>query len=421
MKWSFYNIITNNEGRYLLYNCLNEKVLLLEQNIKLFLEENSQNVNNIMYLHPDLYDCLCNEKFVVDESLDEVNYFLSQVKGSDTSSEYFNLIINPTLDCNLNCWYCYENHILNSSMSAEKVNAIKLLVRNKIINDDLKYFYLSFFGGEPLLEVKRLVLPLVDCFKKMCAENEIVFKCSFTTNASLLTPNITDNLYETGVEIHFQVPFDGNREYHDIVKKYTNGRGSYSNVINNVRYALDKDFDFTIRCNYTKDNILSFIDLIDDLKLYSNKNNLRFSFQKIWQEAEDDSMRDDVNRVISYLKESGFVKPVKIVGLPKCYADRENSVVVNYNGDVYKCTANDFISKEREGVLNLDGSITYNELYEERIAAKYTLEQCLDCKIFPICPACSRDRVNMKRGMKCRYENNILNLVNDRIGKIIEK
>ena len=40
-----------------------------------------------------------------------------------------------------------------------------------------------------------------------------------------------------------------------------------------------------------------------------------------------------------------------------CYADRANSVIVNYNGDVYKCTACDFAKTKREGKLNEDGTI----------------------------------------------------------------
>jgi len=34
-----------------------------------------------------------------------------------------------------------------------------------------------------------------------------------------------------------------------------------------------------------------------------------------------------------------------------------NSVIVNYNGDVYKCTACDFAKTKREGKLNEDGTI----------------------------------------------------------------
>ena len=66
-----------------------------------------------------------------------------------------------------------------------------------------------------------------------------------------------------------------------------------------------------------------------------------------------------------------------------CYADRANSVIVNYNGDVYKCTACDFAKTKREGKLNEDGTIH----------ALYSNKTCQECIIFPICDVCSQKRL----------------------------
>ena len=73
------------------------------------------------------------------------------------------------------------------------------------------------------------------------------------------------------------MPFDGDRDFHDSIKKHPNGTGTYDTVLQNVKYAASKGFAFTIRCNYTDKNILSFKKAIDDLSNIDSKENLVFS------------------------------------------------------------------------------------------------------------------------------------------------
>lgn len=68
-------------------------------------------------------------------------------------------------------------------------------------------------------------------------------------------------------------------------------------------------------------------------------------------------------------------------------------MIVNYNGDVYKCTARDFAKTKREGKLNEDGTITYEESYYKRMNALYSNKTCQECIIFPICDVCSQKRL----------------------------
>lgn len=37
----------------------------------------------------------------------------------------YQVMVNTTLDCNLNCWYCYENRIAGSFLKSEVIEAIK--------------------------------------------------------------------------------------------------------------------------------------------------------------------------------------------------------------------------------------------------------------------------------------------------------
>ena len=60
----------------------------------------------------------------------------------------YRLTINPTLNCNFSCWYCYETHN-KKYMSNEVKQRILKLIDNIVSKQDIQYFELDWFGGEP--------------------------------------------------------------------------------------------------------------------------------------------------------------------------------------------------------------------------------------------------------------------------------
>lgn len=69
-----------------------------------------------------------------------------------------------------------------------------------------------------------------------------------------------------------------------------------------------------------------------------------------------------------------------------CYGDKRNSCVVNYNGDLYKCTAIDFHKTLRDGYLSENGDLIWeNGSLEKRMASKFTNPLCQTCRILPLC------------------------------------
>lgn len=78
-----------------------------------------------------------------------------------------------------------------------------------------------------------------------------------------------------------------------------------------------------------------------------------------------------------------------------CYADKLNQVTINYNGDVFKCTARDFKPSLREGYLDDDGKIIWNENFQKRMFdSRFSNTFCQSCKILPLCNGgCSQHRL----------------------------
>lgn len=59
--------------------------------------------------------------------------------------------------------------------------------------------------------------------------------------------------------------------------------------------------------------------------------------------------------MLLYLRNKGLTKPTEYKGIFQCYADKENCIVINYNGDIYKCTAMIFYRKRKKAYLILMG------------------------------------------------------------------
>lgn len=394
MKFSFYNIIREVEGGHILYNTVSENMLILNSETKDLLLLMKDTLNKLQKIHPTLYNQLIEDQFIIDDNIDEQTKYINQIKQDDLPETFTNytIIINPTLDCNLKCWYCYEQHKTNSTINKQTYNSIKKLIDNTLKYKQLKFLILSFFGGEPLLKFDDIILPLLKYCKDKCTKSKIDLTCQFTTNALLLTEDVSNNLLQLNIPISIQVPFDGDETHHNSVKKSCDNINTYQKTLKNVLYALKKGINFTIRCNCTEKTIDSFRNLVEAFLDCDNKR-ISFSIQRIWQEHSTPEFLEKEKQLYNFILNHNFNSQTSNTQIDKCYADTENSVVINYNGDIYKCTARDFNENNKMGTLDSEGNIIYNNKYNKWLQAKYQNNTCKNCNIYPICTQCMQHRL----------------------------
>ena len=72
-----------------------------------------------------LYNQLLETGMLVPEEKNEVEELELRIQSGQNNSDHFIFHINPTLDCNFNCWYCYENHISGSKMNPSVLSGVK--------------------------------------------------------------------------------------------------------------------------------------------------------------------------------------------------------------------------------------------------------------------------------------------------------
>lgn len=323
--------------------------------------------------------------YVVDSDLDEAAEVYSRMIQNLTSDENFYLIVNPTLQCNCRCWYCIETHT-ESRMSDEMLEKLKQTILQ--ILSRVKSITISFFGGEPLLEFKRIVKPLMEWSREVCKDKGKELNFVFTTNSLLMTDERISYLKDYPNQ-SYQITLDGNRECHNKTR-ILKGGDSYGKVVDTIKKLASCEIQVIMRLNLSHDNVDHAIDIIDDFRDLPTeyKKFIGLSCQQVWQDSVNGSLTDKFMEINGKFLEIGiFPMPRKFNWLTEsCYADRLNSVVINYNGDLFKCSAVDYVSDAP--IAKLDDADLFSILendFKQYLDGKMADSACRTCRVLPMC------------------------------------
>ncbi len=430
MKLNKYTNFVTIEGDDYLFNLANERILYLVPELTRIVKELNGDIAELSAIHPELYNAMVRDEMITPRHTDDTEAFVDDQLRAEAESRRFGMTINPTLDCNMRCWYCYEKHA-TSRMSAETLERIVRLIQNKAQSDDIDQLSVSFFGGEPLLYFKDTVYPILSRASEICRSEGVGFDSSFTTNAVLLTRQVLDriNAIEGIGRPHFQITLDGNRFFHNQTRIYADRRPTFDIIFNNMRYALESGNRVGLRFNYTDKNIESFIDVYDELMTLPPEllKNLHCSFQQIWQNKQEGiRAKKRAAELTAKFQATGLTSECdSIYHRHVCYADRPDHVSINYNGDVFKCTARDYSPERREGVICEDGTIKWNQKYHDRMTIRFSNPACRKCRVMPLCNGhCTQSKLESASHTKCylnRSEDDKDRLIHHRLYELVYK
>lgn len=403
MKQSKYNCILQDNTGMVIYNAATDQLVALTPQLANIFNESKAAPEKIKAQHAELYDHLLQKGIFVCDDADETEAYIRKREEYERSSGEYTITINPTLACNMSCWYCYESHKNMPAMSADVKQSVLLLIDKLLADNKLKKLNLSFFGGEPLLYFDKVVVDIINHAKMQCKAFDAKLSIHFTTNAYLLTDNVLKHL--EGLDVSFQITLDGGKQVHDSVRKTKGGEPTYARIVEHIHQTLSHGFPVGVRFNYTAKSIPSFIDVVKDFShlQQEQKQLVNFTFQRVWQDNEGDA--DHVGQQVEHIErafeQAGlFVNNAKSYIVPYCYADGVNTAVVNYNGDLFKCTARDFAPKSKEGTLAADGTLRWNERLRKRMSIRHGSDTCLQCRIYPICHGgCSQMKLEAPDGI----------------------
>lgn len=249
----------------------------------------------------------------------------------------------------------------------------------------------------------KVVMPLLTYASEACSRCGVKLSCGFTTNGVLLSPSRFDSLIALGLgNTRFQITLDGSKDIHDTSRIGPARVPTYDKIMANVIEGASKGFDISLRFNYTPDTLDSFVDVLDDLESLPKeiKANIKCGFHQVWQTTVHSAdIKPKADKIVQLFRSEGFKAESDVTYYRYvCYGDRERHVIVNYNGDIFKCTAREFNPSMREGRLTRSGEMEFNNIYHERMAVKYSNPVCRECDILPICySGCSQNKLEVAR------------------------
>lgn len=430
-RFNKYNQLIEERSYSFLYNIANDKILTLTPALADLLKAHMNDLDALEKRHPTFFAALKDAGMIVAEDADELNDVIDSFKMQNETQKYFRLIVNPTLNCNLSCWYCYENHKGSRTITADVLASLQALIERVTARQELEHFHLDFFGGEPLLSFDKVVVPIIETVKEHCVRKGLKMSLSFTTNGVLLNEEKVKILLEAVAGIctpQFQITLDGDKTQHDRVRFLNGGTGTFDTICANIIRAAELGCSVCVRCNYTNQAVTSFFDIIS---LFSAlpaevRANLTFDLHKVWQESPDSQTDEEVKTLYRAMSDAGLDTqcPSRIVR-HLCYADSDNTVVINHDGRVFNCTAREFAPALCDGRLQSDGTIEYNKQHQRRMTIRYGGTACHRCKIFPICHGgCSQDKLEARDSNDCirgYSEQEMLDIIYQRVFYLLSK
>ena len=301
--------------------------------------------------------------------------------------------------CNLRCKYCfadegeYNGHKGKMSLETAK-KAIEYVVKR---SGPRKNIEIDLFGGEPTM--------MMDTIKEIIAyarENEAKWnkriRFTMTTNATLLTDEMMDYMDKELENIILSI--DGRKEVNDKVRIRFDGKGSYDQILPNIKKMVakrDKTKAHTVRGTFTRENL----DFYEDVKMMVDEGFREISIEPVVLEdghplalrKEDlpkifesyDKLYDELVQKKAEGKEFNFYHfKVDLNGGPCVYKRISGCgagfeyVAITPQGEVYPC--HQFVGKEEYKL----GSI-YDDSYNADLGMSfkkahiYNKPKCRNC------------------------------------------
>lgn len=401
MIWSKYNYLFEEAGRFFIYNSMSNSFSELDMETYALLQQKIKG-GDVDVDDEELRAILLKMKALTDSDMESFLRLKYKFFARRFANSHLALTINPTLDCNFACPYCFEGKHPQIYMSEQIEDEIIKFV-NK--HEEAKGMSVTWFGGEPLLAFNR-ILSLTEKF----LQSGLVYEAGMVTNGYLLTDRVVKHLDYLRIK-SIQVTLDGLKGVHDGRRCLRNGYPTFDRIVENIKrvHAACPDIKLNVRVNIDRTNDNDFLELYELFQ--------KDEFNGIFLIPAFVDDKDHVNKCVlngkeqyayinKLLREHGIVFD-RFYPEPslECFVRNPNSVVIGPEGELYKCW-NDVGKKDRVYGY-LDGRITNEPLLFRYLAASdpFDDQQCKECLLLPVCGGgCPYDRI------KRDYEDNNINV-----------
>lgn len=304
-----------------------------------------------------LITILQNSLFVVNDT-DREEFFCQELLNKRKYNiPYLDISVLVTDDCNLRCNYCYTKYLKEKIKMNEKIancliNWIEYLFTFNTYN---RKIYLSFSGGEPLLNVP-IIKHIGTSIKNLAKKYAVELSTTILTNGTLVDINLIKQLEDIAGLQRIQISLDGPPDLHNSIRFFSNQQDTFSIIEKNILNILkETKTQVIIALLLTADNMdrqLELFKIIKEWKKHDCKNQLLGIkpggcflpvFCRNVIESDPPSLTpgkwgEIINKVIEKANQydiqiflKGMLQPTH------CVARSLTSFIVAPRGDIYKC------------------------------------------------------------------------------------
>jgi uncharacterized protein len=357
----------------------------------------------------------------------------------------FLVTITTTMDCNLGCYYCYED---KSKLYLNREGCDRILdwIKKQIKERGYKRLYTDWYGGEPMLNQDAIEY-FSDRAIEYCDAENIGYSSSIISNGTQWPEDARGFIQRTRIR-HLQFTFDGPRQHHDRRRRDISKTSGNVSSFDRIVQTIDKLIGFVriyLRINvdpWMGRDVLSLVEFCKEkgwfragarfypylamigpmtdhcsfLGTSDQIRDFRKEFDALNHEFQHELAKHIDPRGIQHLQYYPMTKKIN------CAAVGHNSVVFGPDGLMYKCglevgdkskahgglhdfsTASLATKKSRLVVLN-QPNIAPPDRWEKY--DPFSHPKCSQCQYLPVCmggcPKTHFDQNDFYLGQQCRH------------------
>lgn len=352
-----------------------------------------ENINKGIYsAHEiDIIRELLGKRIVVRDTVDELAELRYLENKSCFQDNVFHLMVFVTNACNFRCIYCVQEHTVRNLQTNTSERILKMITQK---SKKVKTIHITWFGGEPLLQYDMLKHVMEKAYS-ICRENDCNLQADMVTNGYLLSEKNVSEMKRLQLN-SMQITLDGNPVLHNKRRTLANGEATYARIMCNIRHALSRGVNITLRINIDEENMKMPFTVLEEIP-EGYRENVTVDICNIFQNTSKMSTYELYRKVI----EMGYHYGERQNTYAGCIASMSNSAVVDVDGNILLCP-NTGSEDAAVGVLGEDGVIHYKD-YDRHCKMKMVSavqnEDCKNCRELPFCIAsCKYKRMRENTG-----------------------
>ncbi|MDA3958106.1 radical SAM protein [Oceanispirochaeta sp.] len=344
--------------------------------------------------------------YYMDEEKEKTLFRNSYLEISDQQEKAeIQVFYVPDYSCNFKCTYCYQGEYVQDSRpqdQKEVIDAFYAYLDQKFVGSD---FYLTLFGGEPLLPSENH-RKIIEYFLDKADERGL--SIAIVTNGFSLESYLP-RLKKSRIR-EIQLTIDGPRDMHDIRRPLKGGGSTFNIVSDAVSLCLENQIPVNLRVVLDKQNIDSLPELANhaiqkgwtasslfktqlgrNYELHSCQKEQEFLFSRISMYEHIYLLLQDHPEILEFhrptfslsrfLFEQGELPDPLFDSCP----GGKTEWAFDYSGQIYSCTAT--VGKEGEELGQFFPEIKLNEelieQWQERDVC--SIEECRSCSVQLAC------------------------------------